>query len=78
MIQNVDYQQSATIKTNPTNYTGAWGQILCLSDCTVTEVIDTNLTNGSEQWTSNEFVKGAIIVGRFTSVTLTGKVVLYA
>jgi len=81
MIQNVDFLQSATIITNPTNLkkdNGYWTQILCLTDCTGVTIADNNLTTGSEQWTDSEFTRTAIIVGKFTEITLTGKVVLYA
>ena len=81
MIQNVDFLQSATIVTNPTNLKkaiGVWTQILCLTDCTGVTVVDNNLTATSEEWTDAEFLKTAIIVGKFEEVTLTGKVVLYA
>lgn len=83
MVRNVDFIQTATIITNPANVVGEWTQILCLTDCTGVTVVDNNLkplANGTptEQWTDAEFLKTAIIVGRFTEVTLTGKVVLYA
>jgi len=79
--QNIDFLQSATIVTNPTNLKrdkGLWTQILCLTDCVGVTVIDRNLTTDSELWTDSEFARTAIIVGKFEEVTLTGKVVLYA
>lgn len=80
-IQNVDFLQSATIVTNPTNLikdSGYWTQILCLTNCSDLDLRDDNLTELSEEWTELEFVKTAIIVGKFKEITLTGKVVLYA
>ena len=81
MIQNVDFLQSATIVTDPINLkkeNGYWTQILCLSNCTGVVLDDLNLTASSELWSDAEFIKTAIIVGKFKEVTLTGKVVLYA
>ena len=80
-IQNVDFLQSATIVTNPVNLTrdvGFWTQIQCLTDCTSVTLTDKNLTTGSEVWTDSEFTKTSIVVGKFSNITLTGKVVLYA
>ena len=74
---NVDYEQGALIVTNPTNITGQYRQILCLTDCIGVTITDENLLQGSEAWSDAEFIKGAIIVGRFTDITLTGKVVIY-
>jgi len=75
---NIDYQKKAKIITNPVNEKGIYGQILCLTNCSGVNIIDQNLTDDSEQWSDNEFVKGAIIVGLFKEITLTGRVVLYA
>lgn len=75
---NIDYQEGATIVTNPTNKTGKWGQIMCLSNCSGVVVEDQNLTPDSEPWGDQEFTKGSIVIGLFTKITLFGKVVLYA
>ena len=75
---NIDYQKGATIVENPVDLEGKWGQLMCLSNCTGVDVDDQALTVGSLQWGDNEFIKGAIIVGLFTRVTFTGRVVLYA
>ena len=74
---NIDYEENATIVTNPVALKGKWRQLMCLSNCTGVTVVDKNLTAISEQWSDDEFVKTAILVGNFTEITLTGKVVLY-
>ena len=76
--RDIDFIQTATIVTNPSALKGNWTQILCLSDCTSVSLIDNNLTDSSEAWSDAEFTRTSIIVGKFESVTLTGKVVLYA
>ncbi len=81
--RNIDFIEEATIVTDPLSLKGNWTQILCLTDCTGVDITDENLKplpdgTPSELWSDAEFLKTAIIVGRFKKITLTGKVVLYA
>lgn len=77
-MRNKDFLQGATIVLNPSGLTGEWSEIECLTDLTGISITDLNLTDTSLAWADAQYVAGMIRPGVFTSLTFTGKAVLYA
>ncbi len=78
MIQNVDCLQGATVVTNPVDLKGEWTMLECITNLSAVTVADENLLPNSEPEPISVYSKGSCRVGKYTSITCTGVVKLYA